>query len=67
MQIKRNAYLEQLKIRKENGVDREHIIEFRAESGRFYRYDGIGNVTKAEMEDFDLGAEFVDYYDSLNA
>ena len=43
------------------------IIEFRAKAGRFYRYDGIGNVTKAEMEEFDRGAEFVDYYDRLNA
>ena len=51
------------------GVEDEDycIIEFRAESGRFYRYDGIGNVTKTEMEEFDQNAEFVDYYDSLNS
>jgi len=51
------------------GVEDEDycIIEFRVESGRFYRYDGIGNVTKAEMEEFDRDAEFVDYYDRLNA
>ncbi len=42
------------------------LIEFQAESGRFYRYDGIGNATKTEMEEFDQNTEFVDYYDSLN-
>ena len=42
------------------------IIEFWAESGRFYRYDGIGNVIRVELEDFDQEAEFVDYYDRLN-
>ena len=41
------------------------IIEFIAESGRYYRYDGIGTITKQEIDLFDHNAEFVDNYDRL--
>ena len=41
------------------------IIEFTAESGRYYRYDGIGNITKQEMDIFDQNTEYVDNYDRL--
>ena len=38
------------------------IIEFWAECGRFYKYNGIGNVIRAKREDFDQDAEFADHY-----
>ncbi len=41
------------------------IIEFIAESGRYYRYDGIGNITKREMDQYDQHAAYTDYYDRL--
>lgn len=41
------------------------IIEFIAESGRYYRYDGIGTITKQEIDLFDHNAAFVDNYDRL--
>lgn len=50
-----------------NGVDDEDycILEFIAESGRYYRYDGIGNISHEEIVDYDKDSNFVDYYDSL--
>ena len=49
------------------GVEDEDycIIEFAAESGRYYRYDGIGNITKQEIDLFDHNTEYVDNYDRL--
>lgn len=49
------------------GVEDEDycIIEFAAESGRYYRYDGIGNITKQEINLFDHNTEYVDNYDRL--
>ena len=41
------------------------VLKFTAESGRFYRYDGIGNLTKQEIDLFDQDAEYVDNYDRL--
>lgn len=41
------------------------ILEFIAESGRFYRYDGIGNISYEEIVDYDKEATWIDYYDSL--
>ena len=50
---------------KEFTDDNYCIIEFTAESGRYYRYDGIGNITKQEMDIFDQNTEYVDNYDRL--
>ncbi len=49
------------------GVEDEDycIIEFTAENGRYYRYDGIGNITKQEIGLFDQSKEYVDNYDRL--
>ena len=41
------------------------IFEFIAERGRYYRYDGIGNITKQEIDLYDHNAEHVDNYDRL--
>ena len=50
------------------GVEDEDycILEFQANQGRYYRYDGIGDVKKADLEVFDQNAEFIDYYDRLD-
>lgn len=50
-----------------NGVDDDDycILEFIAEIGRYYRYDGIGNISHEEIVDYDKDSNFVDYYDSL--
>lgn len=46
-----------------NGVDDEDycIIEFQADHGRYYRYDGIGDISADELAAYDKGAEFVNY------
>lgn len=41
------------------------ILEFIAETGRFYRYDGIGNLSREEILEFDEGAMLINHYDSL--
>ena len=41
------------------------ILEFIAERGRYYRYDGIGNISSGEIAEFDKGAIWEDYYESL--
>ena len=38
------------------------ILEFIAESGRYYRYDGKGDISASEIETFDKGREFEDRY-----
>ena len=50
------------------GVEDEDycILEFIAESGRFYRYDGKGDLTSAEMDAYDRGREFRNGYDEYN-
>lgn len=40
------------------------VLEFVAESGRYYRYDGIGDLTGEELEEYDKGAQYKDYGDS---
>lgn len=37
------------------------VLEFVAESGRYYRYDGIGDLTGEELEEYDKGAQYKDY------
>ena len=46
------------------GIDDEDycILEFIAESGRFYRYDGKGDLSSAEIQAFDNGREFENGY-----
>lgn len=41
------------------------ILEFVAEHGRFYSYDGIGNISNDEIVQFDKEAVWKDYYDTL--
>ena len=51
------------------GIDDEDycILEFIAESGRFYRYDGKGDLSSAEIEEFDKGREFENGYSKNTA
>ena len=46
------------------GVEDEDycILEFIAESGRYYRYDGKGDISAAEIETYDKGREFENRY-----
>lgn len=46
------------------GVEDEDycILEFIADSGRFYRFDGKGDLSAAEMEAYDQGREFENGY-----
>ena len=46
------------------GIDDEDycILEFVADSARYYRYDGKGDLDKAEIESYDEGKEFVNGY-----
>lgn len=46
-----------------NGVDDEDycIIEFQADCGRYYRYDGIGDISADELAEYDKGSEFINY------
>lgn len=45
------------------GVDDEDycVIEFLADHGRYYRYDGIGDISAEELAEYDKDAEFVNY------
>ena len=51
------------------GIDDEDycILEFVAESGRFYRYDGKGDLSAADIAAFDEGREFENGYNAINA
>ena len=51
------------------GVEDEDycILEFIAESGRFYRYDGKGDLTASEIAASDAGREFENGYSAFNA
>ncbi|MBR2578496.1 MAG: pyridoxamine 5'-phosphate oxidase family protein [Erysipelotrichaceae bacterium] len=50
------------------GIDDEDycVLEFIAESARFYRYDGKGVLSKAEMEVFDADRRFENGYSRVN-
>jgi len=41
------------------------ILEFIANRGRFYRFDGVGNISNDEIIEFDKDTVWMDYYDSL--
>ncbi len=45
------------------GVDDEDycVIEFQADHGRYYRYDGIGDISARELAEYDAGAEYINY------
>ena len=46
------------------GIDDEDycVIEFTAESGRYYRYDGKGDLTKQEISAYDSDREYENGY-----
>ena len=46
------------------GVEDEDycVLEFVAEKGRYYRYDGKGDLSGAEIEEYDKDKEFADGY-----
>ena len=46
------------------GIDDEDycILEVVAESGRYYRYDGKGDLTAEEIRSFDMGKEYENGY-----
>ena len=49
------------------GIDDEDycVVEFIAESARYYRYDGKGDLTRGEIDEFDTGRTFVNGYDEF--
>ena len=46
------------------GIDDEDycVLEFTAESGRYYRFDGKGDLTRDEIAAFDRGREYENGY-----
>ena len=46
-----------------NGVDDEDycVLEFQANHGRYYRYDGKGDISANELAKYDKGKEFANY------
>ncbi|MDE6419104.1 MAG: pyridoxamine 5'-phosphate oxidase family protein [Lachnospiraceae bacterium] len=45
------------------GVDDEDycVLEFQADHGRYYSYDGIGDISANEIAEYDKETEFVNY------
>ena len=43
------------------------VIEFTAESGRFYRYDGKGDLSASDIETYDKGRRFENGYNAAAA
>ena len=43
------------------------ILEFIAEGGRFYRYDGKGDLSASEIESYDKNREFENGYNAVHA
>ena len=50
-----------------NGIDDEDycVLEFLAESGRFYRYDGKGDLSETEIESFDKDKKYENGYSKI--
>ena len=50
------------------GIDDEDytVLEFIADSARYYRYDGKGTLSRAEIEALDAGAEFENGYKKVH-
>ena len=38
------------------------ILELTAESGRFYRFDGKGDLSKSDLEAYDAGRDYENGY-----
>ena len=51
------------------GIDDEDycVLEFTADSGRYYRFDGKGDLSKAELDAYDSGREYENGYAKLAA
>lgn len=51
-----------------NGIDDEDycVMEFIAKDGRFYRYDGKGDLSGDEISSFDKGKEFENGYSKVS-
>lgn len=51
-----------------DGIDDEDycVIEFIADSGRYYRFDGKGSLTKDELLQYDTGRKYENGYSRLN-
>ena len=51
-----------------NGVDDEDycILEIIAKSGRYYRYDGKGDLTNEEIRTYDAGKEYENGYERFH-
>ena len=51
------------------GIDDEDycILEIVAETGRYYRFDGKGDLTYEEIRTFDAGKEYENGYNKVNA
>ena len=45
------------------GVDDEDycVLEFQADHGRYYRYDGKGDISAHELAEYDKGAQYINY------
>lgn len=50
------------------GIDDEDycILEIVADSGRYYRYDGKGDLSKEEICSYDEGKEYINGYDEIH-
>lgn len=51
------------------GIDDDDycILEIIADTGRYYRYDGKGDLTKEEIQAYDAGKEYENGYDKVHA
>ena len=51
-----------------NGIDDDDycVLEFSADSGRYYRYDGKGDLSCSQIEAFDKDKEFQNGYSSTH-
>ncbi len=49
------------------GIEEDYcILEIVAEAGRYYRYDGKGDLTSEEIRTFDAGKKYENGYDKAN-
>ena len=51
------------------GIDDEDycVLEFIAESGRYYRYDDKGDLSLDDIKSFDKGKEYINGYNAINS
>ena len=43
------------------------VVEFVADEGRFYRFDGKGNLSEGDMDRYDAGRQFEDGYSKVSS